>query len=237
MKKAEKIICLVLLIVVVLAAVFLAVRWSMQSSNVEADKPTQTPGSPVIPETQVIYQEVEKIVEKEKLVEVEKVFTSQIIQEGLNDLSFLVTSEYYFTEVMSHESVNRIFDIPIPLTKSTYLATYDGVVTAGVDFSRITVVKDNDSRSIVISMPQAEIQNVTIDNNSFQVYYEKEGLGNPTRLENYNESVKDLKAAALNRAKENGVLERAQTTAQSIVKNFLASLVDLHEFTVLFTVQ
>ena len=237
MKKAEKIICLVLLIVLVLAAVFLVVMWSVRNSGEDAAKPVETPDSPVIPETQVIYQEVEKVIEKEKLVEVEKVYTSQIIQEGLNDLSFLVTSEYYFTEVMSYSSVKQFLKLDLPWSESTYLATYDGIVTAGVDFSKIAVTKDEDSRSIVIFMPDAEIQNVTIDNNSFKVYSEKEGLGNPIKLENFNDSVKELKNTALNRAKDNGVLERAQTTAQSIVKNFLASLIDLREYTVLFTTK
>ena len=237
MKKAEKIICLVLLIVLVLAAVFLVVMWSVRNSGEDAAKPVETPDSPVIPETQVIYQEVEKVIEKEKLVEVEKVYTSQIIQEGLNDLSFLVTSEYYFTEVMSYSSVKQFLKLDLPWSESTYLATYDGIVTAGVDFSKIAVTKDDDSRSIVIFMPDAEIQNVTIDNDSFKVYSEKEGLGNPIKLENFNDSVKELKNTALNRAKENGVLERAQTTAQSIVKNFLASLIDLREYTVLFTTK
>lgn len=237
MKKAERIICLALLIVLVLAAVFLVVMWSVRNSGTETAAPVQTPDSPVIPETQVIYQEVEKVIEKEKLVEVEKVYTSQIIQEGLNDLSFLVTSEYYFTEVMVYDSEHQVFGINIPFTKSSYLASYDGIVTAGVDFSQISVTKDDDSRSIVIRMPEAEIQNVTIDNDSLRVFSEKEGLGNPIKLETFNDSVKELKTTALDRAKENGVLERAQTTAQSIVKNFLASLIDLREFTVLFTTK
>ena len=59
MKKAERIICLALLIVLVLAAVALLVMWSVRSSGSEAAAPVQTPDSPVIPETQVIYQEVE----------------------------------------------------------------------------------------------------------------------------------------------------------------------------------
>lgn len=233
-QKTKNIVCLVLIVLAVLAAVTLVVIWSLRpgTDSVPAAEPTVFPA--LIPETQVIYQEVETVVEKEKLVEVEKEFTSQIIQEGLNDMSFLITSEYWFTEVMSYSSSAQVWGHDIPFTESSYLATYDGVATAGVDFSAIRVEKNDALHTITVTLPPAEIQSVTLDNDSLTVYAEKESIANLTGLSDFNASVSELKDTAEARAIQNGLLDRASENAQRIIRSFLGELVDLSRYTVAF---
>lgn len=75
--------------------------------------------------------------EVEKTVEVEKEITTEILHDGLRDMGILVTGEYYFTEVVSFTKNGTFLGFPV---RSGYIISYDGTVTAGIDFSGISVV-------------------------------------------------------------------------------------------------
>lgn len=201
--------------------------------NTPAPKAAQTAIRPV---TQVEIKEVERVVEVEKLVEVEKTITSGILQDGLNDMGVLITQEYYFTDVIGYSSVKKLLktDIQLPFTESSYLASYDGVVTAGIDFSKIKVDKDDDDLLITVSLPKATIQNVDIDPNSFQLHSEKNGLCNPISPADFNQSLVELENSAGQKALERGLLEQADINARAVVQNFVRSLVDTSRYNLLF---
>ena len=105
--------------------------------------------------------------------------TGETIQSGLRDIGKLCTAEYYFTHVETFESQIDLFGLKIPGTKSSYVYSYDGKILAGVDFTKITVDKDDRSKTILISFPEAEIISTEIDQDSFTLYGEKKGLFNP----------------------------------------------------------
>ena len=171
--------------------------------------------------------------EVEKIVTVEKEITADIIQDGLNDIGVLITEEYYFTEVVSFSSIKKLFKkLELGITESSYLASYDGVVTAGIDFSRITVSKDNELHRIEVRLPKAEILNVDIDPQSFELYSEKTGLGNPISVADYNSSLVELEATATEKAIARGILTRADQNAKSVIENFIAGLIDTADYTV-----
>lgn len=186
-------------------------------SKTEDEEIAETPRpTPLI--TQVV---VEK--EVEKFVEVEKTITSETISEGLNDMGFLITEEYYFTMVESYEKTKSLFKFIT--TKSNFLYSYDGTLYAGVNFENIKVSKDDNNKIIAITIPKAEVQSVTIDKNSFKAYEEKEGWGNELTMEDFNKSLLELENAAKSRAIDRGVLESANENAKDVVGNFVRSLV------------
>ena len=166
-------------------------------------------------------------VEKEKIVEVEKKITSEVIQDGLNNMGFLISQEYYFTEVVEYSSIKTLLKINIPFTQSGYLISYDGIVEAGIDMTQAKVKKDDDQRTITITLPQPVIKSVSIDFDSFQVYSEKESIFNPITVEDYNNSLKELEATAREKAVERGVLEQAEKNARVVISGFISGLVDL----------
>ena len=166
-------------------------------------------------------------VEKEKIVEVEKKITSEFIQDGLNNMGFLISQEYYFTEVVEYSSIKTLLKINIPFTQSGYLISYDGIVEAGIDMTQAKVKKDDDQRTITITLPQPVIKSVSIDFDSFQVYSEKESIFNPITVEDYNNSLKELEATAREKAVERGVLEQAEKNARVVISGFISGLVDL----------
>jgi hypothetical protein len=105
-------------------------------------------------------------------------------------------------------------------------------VTAGVDFNDISVEKDDTDKVITITVPQSQIQYIDIDYDSFKIYSEKDGLWNPTSIEDYNDSLVDLKKNAEDKAIEKGVLDKADENAKAIIKNFVTGMVDDLDYTI-----
>ena len=176
--------------------------------------------------------------EVEKIVTVEKEITADVIQDGLNDVGVLVTEEYYFTEVVGFSSIKKLFKkLELGITESSYLASYDGVVTAGIDFTKITVSKDSELHTVEVRLPKAEILNVDIDPESFELYSEKTGLGNPISAEDFNSSLVELENTASEKAIERGILDRADQNAKTVVKNFIAGLRLTFDFEILPTTK
>ena len=179
-----------------------------------------------------IIREVEKRVEVEKLVEVEKEISAEILQDGLNDMGVLVTEEYYFTEVVGFNSIKKFLntDIELKFTESSYLVSYDGVVTAGFDFGAVTAEKDDAAKTIRIRIPAAEILGVDIDPESFQLHSEKTGFGNAPSVADFNASLIELESTAREKAAERGLLTRADENAKKVIETFVGSLVDLGQY-------
>ena len=132
---------IVLIALAVGLSAWLLVRYN--SARPEPAVPSVTPR----PTPEVIVKETEV----EKIVEVEKEITSSVIEDGLRDIGVLVTQEYYFTDVISFSSVKKLFRVEVPFTETSYLASYDGVVTAGIDFGKVSVVKDDAAGKIVVT--------------------------------------------------------------------------------------
>lgn len=181
-----------------------------------------------VPEPASVPEPVEAsrdVIQVEKIVEVEKEISAEIIEDGLRDMGFLVTQEYYFTEVISFSSVKKLFQkITLGLTESSYLAGYDGVIAAGVDFTKISISKDEDAKTITVNIPEAEIKYVDVDPESFILYSEKSGIGNRITIEDYNDSLIELEKNAEEKALEKGLLEKADSNAADIIGNFIRSI-------------
>ena len=172
--------------------------------------------------------------EVEKIVTVEKEISSAILTDGVRELGLLVTDEYYFTEVVSYSSIKKLWKIDLGITESSFLASYDGVVRAGVDLTAAVIEKDGERKRITVSLPPAAITDVDIDPESFQLYSEKAGLGNPISAEDFNNALVELEATARDKALARGLLERADENAHALVRRVVGALVDLNEYTLVF---
>ena len=172
--------------------------------------------------------------EVEKIVTVEKEISSAILTDGVRELGLLVTDEYYFTEVVSYSSIKKLWKIDLGITESSFLASYDGVVRAGVDLSAAVIEKDGERKRITVSLPPAAITDVDIDPESFQLYSEKAGLANPISAEDFNNALVELEATARDKALARGLLDRADENAHALVRRVVGALVDLNEYTLVF---
>jgi len=174
----------------------------------------------------VVYQTVveTKEVEVEKLVpvEVEKKITTAIMQEGLRDMGFLVTQEYLFKEVTTFESTKTV--AWVFSANSKLVMGYEGVLSAGIDFTAINVSENASTGVITITIPKATIYACDLDLNSFEVYTEDTSMWNPITAEDYNGSLIELKARAQERAIERGILDMANSRAEELITGFVRGL-------------
>ena len=219
---------------IALAAVVLLIcgliLWRVLSAPEAQDAPAAVAPRPT-PEVRIR----ERLVDK--LIEVEKEVGAEEIASGLNDMGVLVTEEYYFTDVVHFSSIKKLFSLELGITASSFLASYDGVVTAGVDFTRIGIEKDDDAGVITVTMPGAAVLNVDIDPDSFRLYEEKSGLGNPISAADFNSSLVELERSAEEKAIERGVLDHADENARVLIRNFVAALVEEGRYTVRFAAE
>ena len=224
MKNTRRIYLILIAAVVMITAV-LALVWTLKDKDVKSVPEPAITTAPV--------KQTKKIVEVEKIIEVEKKISGDIIQDGLRDMGFLVTEEYYFTEVVSYSSVKKLFKtIKLGITESSYMASYDGVISAGLDFEKISVEKNDEERIITIRLPKSEVKYMQIDPESFVLYSEKEGLGNKISLSDYNDSLIELEKNAEKKAVDRGLLKRADDNAKLVISNFVNSLVDTSDYMV-----
>ena len=220
--KALKVFYIVIISAIVIAAICLIVFKPVKTKTSNVPAPAVS-SEPVVAKPKVV----------EKVVTVEKEITGEIIQDGLNDIGKLVTEEYYFTEVVSFSSVKKLFKtLSLGFTESSYLASYDGVISAGLDFDKVTVEKNDETGVIIVHLPKCSVYSVDIDPESFVLYSEKEGLGNPISVSDYNDSLIELENTAEKKAISKGLLDKADENARRIVANFVSGIPGLEEYTV-----
>ena len=222
----KKIRIYIILLALVAAVIVGLIIWHGARAPKETAPAEVTPR----PTAQVVVKEKEV----EKVVEVEKEITSEILRDGLREMGMLITEEYYFTEVVSFSSIKKLFNIELGITSSSYLATYDGVVTAGIDFTGIGVEKDDAAGTVTVTLPPAQVLNVDIDPESFELHSEKTGLGNPISVEDFNASLVELEKSASAKAVERGLLDKADANARTVIRNFISGMIDTSRYVIVF---
>lgn len=169
-------------------------------------------------------------------VKEETTISTEIVEDGLEELGLLITEEYYFTQVEEYENTKSTFFSLISST-SSFVYSYDGTVTAGIDCTKVKVEKDEEKKEITITIPKAEIQTIEIDFDSFKVYEEKTGIWNKMGISNYNASLVEFKKSAREKAIEKGIIEKASDGAELMIRNFVNSVLDSGDYTVNYVKQ
>lgn len=156
--------------------------------------------------------------------------TGETIRDGLCDIGELATEEYFFTRVETYDSSKNISGFKVPFTTSRFVYSYDGVVKAGIDFTSIEVEKDDLKKTITVTLPASEILDCSIDPETFELYDEKNSVFNPVSITDYNDSLEEMAEAAREDALAKGVLERADSNAQILIKNLIMSSYDVSDY-------
>lgn len=182
------------------------------------------------------HDDVTKLYEDRNIEPVEEIVTidTEVISDGLREMGTLVTEEYFFTQVERRTSTKKW---TVFTSEATLAFSYDGTVTAGIDCNEIDVSKDEENRTITISIPKADIINVDIDHESFKKLEEKNGLWNKIDMTTFNESIIDFENAAKKKATEKGVIEKADESAKRMIESFVNSLIDSSEYKVVFEIK
>ena len=223
-KKGKNAVYLTLTGIVILLMIVLVIIHQRQPLN--SSIPEATP--------EAVLENAAKKHNGPSFVTINTTISADVIQDGLRDMGELATEEYYFKEVVSYSSIKQFLGLNLGLTESSYLAGYEGVIKAGIDFTEIKVGKDDDNKIITVTLPRTRILSSEINPDSFELYSEKEGWRNPISVTDYNNSLAELVKKAETSATERGVLEKAGENAQLIIRNFIMTLLGDPSYSVQF---
>lgn len=140
-----------------------------------------------------------------------------VIDSEIQDIGEIVTQEYMYTDAGKFSNAKQMFGKDIPLTTKSFLAKWDGSIKAGIKADRISTKLDEESKTITVFLPKAEILSHEIDSESMEILDEKDGLFNSIELENFVEFEAKIKAEMEERAIENGILIKAYDNAQNVI--------------------
>lgn len=128
--------------------------------------------------------------------------------EKVFEISELSTVDY------SYNAVARAYEEDGATPK--YYVAYEGTVTAGIDFSKIVIDIDEDTKIITITLPESKIQNTTVDFGSMGYIFENKKYETETVSQEAYELCKtDLARRA---AKENDLMTLAKENAVTAVE-------------------
>ncbi|MDC7115683.1 DUF4230 domain-containing protein [Corynebacterium pseudodiphtheriticum] len=146
--------------------------------------------------------------------------TSTGIGGTLEDISEMAVEQYSYSAVGRFEEDGwRALGLRVPLTGKHFLIAYDGVVKAGVkNIEKSDVSIDDVTRTVTIKVSKAEILSNEIEPSSVTVYDQSFNPLNQVRVENYAEFLDGEEKRAEEKAKQNGLLERAQQRVTDLVK-------------------
>ena len=148
----------------------------------------------------------------------------EAVEFGLENVGVLVTQIAHVTEV-SDTKVNRdffkLFDIPFTESRQIFSIRVD--VDASVDFGEISYKQDNDKKTVIVTIPHADIYKATLIDDSLKIYLDDESLFSRIDLKKHNEAREQLKEDAIKTARNNGILDAADKNAQAIIERFIKS--------------
>lgn len=151
--------------------------------------------------------------------------TADALQARLENASELTTQKMIYNGVIESESGG----VPI-LTKETFLMTYKATVRAGFDVSKTAIDVAEDK--VTVTLPEMEIQEVTIDPDEIKTYTTSLTLIKPDGKAELKEALVMAEEDAKKKADEEGLLEAADANAETLVKNLFADAVGERELVV-----
>lgn len=174
--------------------------------------------------------EVIKEVPVKKIVKEEVQISGETIRSNMANMGKLCTAEYNYTHVETINESKKMKEFKIPFTTSTCIYSYDGVIMAGINFENIRIDKNDEAKIINVSLPNAEIISSDVDQDSFKLYDEKKSIFNPISVTDVTDSFANLKNNEEEKAKEKGLLNKAENNAIILIQNFIQNSYNVENY-------
>lgn len=149
----------------------------------------------------------------------EPVITTDLISQRLDAISELATVEYHYTNMGKFENQVDFYGWKVPLTKKSFIVSYDGIIKAGVDLAEVQV--DVSGSTVTVTLPEAQVLSHEIDEESIQIFDETKNIFNPLQISDYTGFTSDQKKEVEQRALEKGLLAEAAEKAAGAVEQLL----------------
>ena len=156
--------------------------------------------------------------------------TEATLQEQLKSISDLATTEYNYTNMGKFENSHDLNGWSVPLTKKSFILSYDGKITAGIHLEDIEF--DVSDEKISVKLPEAVILSHEIDESSIQNFDESNNIFNPIKISDYTTFKLDQMEVMEQKAIDKGLLKNAASEAAAVIYNLLSVANPDHEIEV-----
>lgn len=162
--------------------------------------------------------------------------TQDILEQKLQDIGELATVEYHYTNMGKFEDRLDFYGWAVPLTKKSFIVSYDGVIKAGVDVEDLQIevhhiASPSRGKKFEITLPEPKILSHEIDFGTLTVYDESRNVFNPISITDYQRFSLDQQAAMERRAIEAGLLKEAQAKTLETFRQMLQMMAEPDEVT------
>ena len=213
MKKAKVVIILVLVFAVIITGSVFGVKTYCEKIRTEAYESGR--------EYEKKFQEANEV----------PVNTTAIVEQRLETAARLETADFfcncvdnYQDKINLKEDLKIPVNLDLPLTSKSFLVSYDGTVSAGIkDLSKANVTENEDG-TLTITLPEVEIFETTLNNDSLEIFDEKNNILNEITIKDYNDSQIRIKDKIKEEALKNGIIKTAQKNAEIVIKSMFADI-------------
>lgn len=143
------------------------------------------------------------------------------VNSEIRNIGELATIEYDFTNSARFSDSVSLGRWNVPFTEKSFIAKWDGRIKAGIILESVTVELDESAQKIIIHIPKAEILSYETFYDTVEMLDEKDNIFNKLTIEDKvgfdAATSEDMK----NRAIANGLLEKAQKNAETIISKIL----------------
>jgi len=154
--------------------------------------------------------------------------TNKYLEGILQKSSDLTTAKFKYTGWTKYED-----DGIIPfVTKGGFIMVYKATASAGITLSDVDVDVNNVDKTILLTIPKAEISGVYVDPSTIQYFDEKFKLLNFSQKEDANKAQALAEEEAKKEISEMGILEMADEQSAALVKGLLANVAKDYTFEV-----
>ena len=162
-----------------------------------------------------------------------------VINADIQGIGELATVDYMYTDAAKYSQPMEFMgtEIPLDITTKNFVAKWDGTIKAGVDIERVEAEVDKEKKQIIVHIPQAEILSHEIEEESYEVLIEQDGLFNELRIEDIRGFDAETKKLMEEHAIENGILEKALANAKEIIRKLIETgQVEEQDYEVVFII-
>ena len=147
---------------------------------------------------------------------------ADLLAERITAIGELATVEYHYTNMAKFENSLELYGWTVPLTQSSFVLSYDGVIKAGVDLSSVRVTQSGTTFTITLTKPA--ILSHEIDEDSVTVFDELSNIFNPISVSDYAAFSAQQKKAVEAGAVGKGLITSAQQNAEDQLTRLLVAV-------------
>lgn len=151
--------------------------------------------------------------------------TAKGLMERLEESSELTVAKNYYTGIV------RFSEGSVPLiNKNGFTMKYEAEIDAGFDLEAVTVEVNEDQ--VIVNIPSAAIQSVSIDPDSLEFYDNSSSLIKTDRKEATKKALQEAKKDAEEHSYKKGILDEADKRAEVLFKGILEGCVGEREIVI-----